>query len=175
MKIKREISDSLELLLDTMCNTFGGVIFIALTLSLLLMLQDNTRNRIQLEESPEQQLQRLEKQLEALDKLTLEKLAELEIAANDPRRKAGVKLLKLQERQAQLELKLKARQLRIQQQQTTLEQLEALKREREVELERLTQQLQTLEALNKSRRQEIEALKRQLRPDGDGAPLHNFN
>ena len=31
---KNKFSDSLDLLLDTMCNTFGGVVFIAISLAL---------------------------------------------------------------------------------------------------------------------------------------------
>ena len=38
MGFKKNLPDSLELLLDTMCNTFGGIMFIAISLVVLSQL-----------------------------------------------------------------------------------------------------------------------------------------
>ena len=35
---RQSLPESLELLLDTMCNTFGGVMFIAISMVITLML-----------------------------------------------------------------------------------------------------------------------------------------
>ena len=44
MSARNSLPDSLELLLDTMCNTFGGVMFITLSLALLLCLSNKLVN-----------------------------------------------------------------------------------------------------------------------------------
>ena len=38
MKKSRDFESSLELLLDTMCNSFGGVMFIAISLIIVLTM-----------------------------------------------------------------------------------------------------------------------------------------
>lgn len=48
---RRQASDSLDLLLDTICNTFGGILFIALLVVILLQLQGE-----QSEATPAQQV-----------------------------------------------------------------------------------------------------------------------
>jgi TolA-binding protein len=39
MRRRQEEDSSLELLLDTMCNTFGGVMFIAISLAVMLSMR----------------------------------------------------------------------------------------------------------------------------------------
>lgn len=50
MKKKRTLPESLELLLDTMCNTFGGIIFIAISLIVMSQLVSKTVQKASTEE-----------------------------------------------------------------------------------------------------------------------------
>ena len=71
--MKEEDNSSLELLLDTMCNTFGGVMFIAITLAVVLF----SRNALEAVKSPEQRHEeRQEELLRRMDELKA-KLREL--------------------------------------------------------------------------------------------------
>lgn len=56
---RNSLPESLELLLDTMCNTFGGVMFIAISMVVTLMISQQAA-------SPEKQRDAERKQLEAL-------------------------------------------------------------------------------------------------------------
>lgn len=91
MKRKNE-SSSLELLLDTMCNTFGGVMFIAITLAVVIF----SREAMQLESEaiPENNVQELQNRIEILKNKLLEAKDEIkelekvkEVLAKDPRMK----------------------------------------------------------------------------------------
>jgi len=95
---KNDGESSLELLLDTMCNTFGGVMFIGISLVVLMtMLSPAIRtNRDPFEVSRE----KLEQMQQELDKLAQEQTAMEEILKkmeNDPRRELVTELLKLEE------------------------------------------------------------------------------
>ncbi len=56
---KYSIPDSLELLLDTMCNTFGGVMFITLSLVLILSLSQNLLKQNNIPRDPTDELRRV--------------------------------------------------------------------------------------------------------------------
>jgi hypothetical protein len=58
---RQSLSESLELLLDTMCNTFGGVMFIAISMVITLMI-------CQQQLTPEKQLEEERKRLETCKK-----------------------------------------------------------------------------------------------------------
>ena len=60
---KGKIPESMDLLLDTMCNTFGGIMFIAISLSLAAFV---CRPPV----SPEQEMQKLEQKLQILKQET---------------------------------------------------------------------------------------------------------
>lgn len=64
---RRRISanDSLELLLDTICNTFGGIVFIALLVSLLISQSSTEVSIASVEESKQAEMQRLSAEIEA--------------------------------------------------------------------------------------------------------------
>ena len=61
---KREEGDSLDLLLDTMCNLFGGIIFVALLVALLA--GDDASKKVNPSRSPSQDL--LEREIANLEK-----------------------------------------------------------------------------------------------------------
>lgn len=44
MSRRKSEDSSLELLLDTMCNTFGGVMFIAILLSVMVSIRGHQQN-----------------------------------------------------------------------------------------------------------------------------------
>ena len=62
--MKEEDSSSLELLLDTMCNTFGGVMFIAITLAVVLFSRNALKNQQTPEERTVQRHEELMRQIE---------------------------------------------------------------------------------------------------------------
>ena len=59
-------SDSLELLLDTMCNTFGGVMFIAIALVVISTFIPKVIKDIEDEPSPDQKITELQAKIERL-------------------------------------------------------------------------------------------------------------
>ena len=64
--MKEEESSSLELLLDTMCNTFGGVMFIAITLAVVLFTRNALNTRQTSEERTVQRHEELMRQIEEM-------------------------------------------------------------------------------------------------------------
>lgn len=64
MARKRSLPESLELLLDTMCNTFGGIMFIAISLVVISQLVGKRQNQ-EPEMVEEQQIRALEARLDA--------------------------------------------------------------------------------------------------------------
>lgn len=77
---KRQQSEesSLELLLDTMCNTFGGVMFIAI--SLLVIISVMTKDIPQKNEEPTD-METLQQEIESLQKIYADLLKELQLKA----------------------------------------------------------------------------------------------
>lgn len=80
---RNSLPESLELLLDTMCNTFGGVMFITISMVITLMI-------CQQQLTPEKQLEEEKKRLEACRK---ENLALNERRAREERRLAELEKL----------------------------------------------------------------------------------
>ena len=66
MAKRRENDSSLELLLDTMCNTFGGVMFIAITLAVIVAGRDII-SKSKNENPPQEDIQALKKQIVELE------------------------------------------------------------------------------------------------------------
>ena len=59
---KGELPGSMDLLLDTMCNTFGGVMFIAISMALTISLCQSKLDPKEMEEQAQQQLEELQKE-----------------------------------------------------------------------------------------------------------------
>lgn len=70
-------NNSLELLLDTICNTFGGIVFIALLVSLLISQSSTEVSIAAVEDSKQAEMQRLTAEIEASIQ-TLDQLRESE-------------------------------------------------------------------------------------------------
>ena len=112
MRHRREVEESsLELLLDTMCNTFGGVMFIAISLAVMISMRSAVSS-VQEDYSAEK-LASLQKELATLQQVFTVKKQETERLAlavknmsNDPR-------LILVNEIAFLEQKLKERLLEV--------------------------------------------------------------
>ena len=78
-KANSEVS-SLEMLLDTMCNTFGGVMFIAI--SLLVIISVMTNDIPKLDEKPVD-ITALQQEIESLQKIYADLLKELQLKAEE--------------------------------------------------------------------------------------------
>lgn len=83
---------SLELLLDTMCNTFGGVMFIAILLSVMVSIRGQESNDSVPEpeskiEEVKQQVAELQKQLSDITESTIRQAEQLKNMETDPRMK----------------------------------------------------------------------------------------
>ena len=110
MRRRQDEDSSLELLLDTMCNTFGGVMFIAISLAVMLSMRGAVE-RVTADESAEilktrQQITVLQQQIEAFQKE--QKAAEeiINSSAADP-------LIRLAQEVVILEQMLEIRKLRL--------------------------------------------------------------
>lgn len=66
MRRRREDASSLELLLDTMCNTFGGVMFIAISLVVVISMVRSASRA--LEENAPRKLEQLQQELARLER-----------------------------------------------------------------------------------------------------------
>ncbi len=79
---RRPPESSLELLLDTICNTFGGVLFLAILVSVLLQMTARVESRQLPTAQKEAELRRLQRQHHE----TMARLQSLRIAAAEQRR-----------------------------------------------------------------------------------------
>lgn len=160
MKKKRDAESSLELLLDTMCNTFGGVMFIAIALIVVLSIVSKIKTPETSDPAATQQrLEQLQKELEKLKSSNAARAQMLEALKNDPRRELLKEIIlletQLQEqerRQIQLNTAVTAlvKKNQLCQQQQTLQQKELLKNEQEkqvviVQHEQLKKQIKQLQ------------------------------
>lgn len=108
-------SSSLELLLDTMCNTFGGVMFIAI--SLLLIISVMTKDIPQENEETADTVT-LQQEIESLQKIYSELLKELQLKAeqiklqqSSNRQEKYQELLMLMQLVKEIKLKIEAAEL----------------------------------------------------------------
>ena len=63
MRKKKTLPESLELLLDTMCNTFGGIMFIAISLIILSQLASQAIKSMTAEQYSQKVMEQLEQQV----------------------------------------------------------------------------------------------------------------
>lgn len=144
MKKSREAESSLELLLDTMCNTFGGVMFIAIALIVVLSIA----SQIKLPEKndpavTQQRLEQLQKELEKLKNSNATRMELLKTLQNDPRRELLKEIIRLEaqlreqeNKQTQLKTAVTAltQKNMLKQQQQNQQQKELLKTEQQKQL-----------------------------------------
>jgi len=112
-KKKREGDSSLELLLDTMCNTFGGVMFIAIALVVIMAMLGKVEKQLD-SEAERAELQKKIEELKQELKRTQERTSELELLhnrlKNDPRREWIAQLLQQETQLSQERILLQATQ-----------------------------------------------------------------
>lgn len=91
MKKSRDLESSLELLLDTMCNSFGGVMFIAITLIIVLSMTSKVKEAVteNLEnpDAMQKKIEELKKEFTQIQLDTKQTQHALDIIKNDPRLK----------------------------------------------------------------------------------------
>ncbi len=168
------LPDSLELLLDTMCNTFGGIMFIAISLVVISQLITNTQKAMTREDLNEATLKGMQKNI---DTLQLE-VSELQRQVFETQRRAlkmspEVKELIEQYLQAResnlhqlgklnnLEAKISAEQERVNRLKSEIAQAEAeLKEKKEFYAERQKQLAEKKQELQKAIAELEAALKR---------------
>ncbi|GEM_PF-1550045 len=133
--MKEETESSLELLLDTMCNTFGGVIFITIALVVIISMTSSLRQKksddsVSLKDVEELKviLAELQEQLRQADVQKTDLEEQLDTASSDPR-------LRMMEEIAALESAVEKRSLLAEVQRTALEnsRLEAAVLEKELQ------------------------------------------
>lgn len=99
MKKSREPESSLELLLDTMCNTFGGVMFIAI--ALIVVLSITVRSEAAIETTDDltelrQKLRMLQEELKLSQKTVSSQSEYLKALEGDPRLKSYEQIFELE-------------------------------------------------------------------------------
>ena len=110
MSKSREPESSLELLLDTMCNTFGGVMFIAIALVVVLSMMSHINADIPFKSdyaSMQKQLEKLRQDIETVSSQNEIRAENIRILQNDPRREMLADILKLEKYIRETELKSK--------------------------------------------------------------------
>lgn len=106
---KHSLPESLELLLDTMCNTFGGIMFIAISLIVISQLVAKTQQTMTPEEINEANMVRMERNIEALQQeLLMLRKQELEAGsqvedASPERREVIRELIAVREKNLQIQ------------------------------------------------------------------------
>ena len=107
-RTRRKLPESLELLLDTMCNTFGGIMFIALSLVIISQLVLKNIRQEDPEARDRREIQNVKSRIAKLeDKIQEEKVKVLEEtirkACDTPERKQVIKaLLEAEKRNAEI-------------------------------------------------------------------------
>lgn len=147
MKRRRHSNpDSLELLLDTMCNTFGGIIMIALLIALL--------SRDASSENSTQQPENLQRQTESIEQQTTEadRLRQRLLQGSDPNISQTFKLLSDRD---ELRQQIESRRANIQSNQSVLASIPFID---PAEIERLQSELE-------SRTNELKILQQQIERD----------
>lgn len=165
MSKKHSLPESLELLLDTMCNTFGGIMFIAISLIVLSQMATQAQKSMSAEEQNEyamQQLfesvQRIRNEIVALERKTTEMRSQ--IKDSTPEKAEKIKQL--------IELDIKKTELlsELEQKQTGSQTAQAVLARRKKELDKLELSLKTQTILSQQKldenRQRSLNLKREI-------------
>ncbi len=161
-----EQSDSLEMLLDTMCNLFGGIILIALMISLLAkdteISKTITDADIKAKEMLEKKLQQAKEELKQAQMFNQKLAAQL----GDPGRSEQIKLLERREDAAdtyeEMKKELQAAQEKLVQTAESVEQMEQMKKEREAETELMAKQQEEEQKKSAELAAELEDIQKRL-------------
>ncbi len=104
MSKKNKLPESLELLLDTMCNTFGAIMFIAISLVIISQVTTKMIRDMQPQEVTEEYLEQMRQRIRALETAVIEeeqKAAEKALAALAMPKEKREKIEKLQAARAE--------------------------------------------------------------------------
>ena len=108
MSQKRDLESSLELLLDTMCNSFGGVMFIAISLIIVLSMTSKVKEAVtdnfQNLEEMQTKVEELKKEFTQIQLDTKQIQHALEIFKNDPRLKYLKDIVLLEDKLKKIEM-----------------------------------------------------------------------
>ena len=110
MSKSREPESSLELLLDTMCNTFGGVMFIAIALVVVLSMMSHIESAEPFKSdyaAMQKQLEKLKQEIEAVSSQNEIREENIRILQNDPRRQQLADILRLEKSIRESEVKIR--------------------------------------------------------------------
>lgn len=158
---KHSLPESLELLLDTMCNTFGGIMFIAISLIVISQLVAKAQQNMTPEEINESNLARMERQIDALQQelLALQKQqleAEMQVEQPSPEKQEVIQeLFAVRERNLQLQNDLERLKIKIEAEQERLKRLKS-------EADKTDQELVAKKQELKEKKQKIAAKKQEL-------------
>lgn len=155
---KRDGESSLELLLDTMCNTFGGVMFIGIALVVLMaMLSSKTKipDDMKHNMARQQQLVKLQQELSKLshDNSILE--TTVRNLENDPRKELLAELLQLEDRKCQNEIEISI----VKKQQSLIQQESQLRRK---EKENVQADLKKIAETNSEKEKRLRELEKKI-------------
>lgn len=148
MKKSRDLESSLELLLDTMCNSFGGVMFIAISLIIVLTMTQKasvseSENFKNLEEM-QSKLEELKKEFKELESKTADVSALVDQLKNDPRRKFLADIVKLKAMAKKLEAENNITSVELKVQQRKNQELDLKKEKVQKQLDTKTAQHQKI-------------------------------
>ena len=104
MSKKNQLPDSLELLLDTMCNTFGAIMFIAIALVIISQISTKMVRDMKPPEVTEEYLEQLRQKIRSLEAAVIEeeqKVAERALASLSMPKEKRDKIEKLQATKAE--------------------------------------------------------------------------
>lgn len=172
MARKNSLPESLELLLDTMCNTFGGIMFIALALIILSQLVGKQMKDMTEEQYSEKAMARLEQMVkEQEQKLTALQLAiaklKLPSGSSSPEKKALIRqFAAVQQKNIELKSQLEQTAVKVEAARQKLARLLLQEQRSMAELKKLKKKNEDEKAMNeeleKQLRKDVAMLKKQL-------------
>lgn len=167
MSRRHSEDSSLELLLDTMCNTFGGVMFIAILLSVMVSI----RGQKQSEPVPDQtekiaeakaQISRLQTELSLMMKSTQEQALQLERMKLDPRLRLVHEIALMERMHKEKQVRLKMTEQKVNLNRSALKNLQIQTLKLDDEKQKTTKILDEQLALKKKKEQKLKDLVKQI-------------
>ena len=166
-----EQSDSLEMLLDTMCNTFGGIILIALMISLIAKdaepAKELTDAEVVAKELQERKLQQAKEELKQAQMFNQKLAAQL----GDPGRAEQIKLLERREDVAdsfeEMKKELQEAQQKLVETAESIKQMEQMKKDRSAENVMMARQAEEEKKRSQDLAAELEDVQKRLTREMD--------
>lgn len=167
MSRRREEDSSLELLLDTMCNTFGGVMFIAILLSVMVSMR-GAQSSVPVEDQTEkiaqarQEVAALQKELESAQQETRRQAELLEKMKSDPRLKLIHEIALLERMHKEKLMQQKVTAQKVQLSRTELKNQQVLTMKLLEEERKSSQELKELSDRQQKKMVQLEELKKKI-------------